>query len=199
MKPETKKDHKEIAMNKELNKLYAGSYVMSDGMVLKFADVNDTLKLIIPGAPEFVMYPEKENEFFLKDFDAQCTFTLNKEGIVNEIVWHQNNSNPKGTRYTEPKQLTQKELQEFVGKYEIPELNITYPITLNGNELIVTLPKTFLSVGIDTKMKIDHTSGDNFHGSLGKIIFKRDVKGKITGFVIADIGRIRNIELTKRD
>lgn len=199
LKPETQNDQKEIAINKELNKLYAGSYIMDDGMILKFANVNDTLKLIIPGAPEFMMYPEKENEFFLKDFDAQCTFIMNKEGKVNEIVWHQNNMNPKGIRYTEPKQLTPEELQEFVGKYEIPELNVTYQITLNENELIVKLPKTFQSVGIDTKMKIDHTSGDNFHGSLGKIIFKRNNKGKISGFVIADIGRMRNIEFTKKD
>jgi CubicO group peptidase (beta-lactamase class C family) len=199
LKPEIKKDHKQIEINKDMYKLYMGNYLMDDGMILKFTDVNDTLKLVIPGAPEFVMYPEKENEFFLKDFDAQCTFTMNKEGKVNEIVWHQNNVNPKGIRYTEPKPLTQKELQEFVGKYEIPELNVIYPITLAENELIVTLPKTFRSVGFDTKMKIEHVSGDIFHGSLGKIIFRRNNEGKISGFVIADVGRIRNIEFTKRD
>ena len=197
LKPEINKDHKEITINKDLYNLYMGSYIMDDGMILKFDNINDTLKLIIPGAPLFVMYPEKENEFFLKDFDAQCTFNI-KEGKVNEIVWHQNNVNPKGIRYTEPKQLTQKELQEFAGKYEIPELNVTYPVTLNENELIVTLPKVFRYVGIDTKMKINHTSGDNFHGILGKIVFKRDPQGKITGFIIADIGRIRNIEFTKK-
>lgn len=199
LKPDIKKDHKEVVINKDLYKLYEGSFIMNDGMVLKFMNINDTLKLIIPGAPQFVMHPEKENEFFLKDFDAQCTFNMNKAGKVDEIVWHQNNVNPKGIRYSEPKQLTQKELQEFVGKYEIPELNATYPVTLNENELIVTLPKVFRYVGIDTKLKIDHTSGDNFHGSLGKITFKRDPKGKITGFIIADIGRIRNIEFTKKD
>jgi hypothetical protein len=35
--------------------------------------------------------------------------------------------------------------------------------------------------------------------NLGKITFKRDQKGKITGFIIADIGRIRNIEFTKKN
>ncbi len=199
LKPEVKKDHKEIAINKDLYNLYNGSYIMDDGMILKFENINDTLKLIIPGAPQFVMHPEKENEFFVKDFDAQCTFNMNNAGKVNEIVWHQNNANPKGIRYSEPKPLTQKELQEFVGKYEIPELNVTYPVTLNENELIVTLPKVFRNVGIDTKMKINHTSGDNFHGSLGKITFKRDPNGKITGFIIADIGRIRNIEFSKKN
>jgi CubicO group peptidase (beta-lactamase class C family) len=199
LKPESKKDHKEIVVNKDLYKLYMGSYIMDDGMVLKFSDVNDTLKLIIPGAPEFVMYPEKENEFFLKAFDAQCTFNINKEGKVNEIVWHQNNVNPKGMRYVEPKQLTQIELQEFAGKYENPELNVTYPVSISDNELVITLPKTFRMLGIDTKMRINHTLDDNFHGTLGKITFKRNPTGKITGFIIADIGRVKNIEFTRKN
>jgi CubicO group peptidase (beta-lactamase class C family) len=198
LKPEEKNEHKEIAIDKSLYKKYMGSYIMNDGMVLKFADKNDTLKLLLPGAPEFVMYPEKENGFFFKDFDAQCTFGKDKDGKVNEIIWHQNNDNPKGVRWTEPKPFTQKELQEFAGKYEIPELGITYPVTLKDNDLIITLPKTFREVGIDTEMKIYHTDGDNFHGSLGKISFKRNNKGKVTGFIIADIGRMRNIEFTKK-
>lgn len=199
LKPEIKIEHKEIVINKELNKLYEGSYLFTDGMVLKFDNINDTLKLIIPGAPKFIMHPEKTNEFFLKDFDAQCTFVKDSKGNVNEIIWHQNNQNPKGVRYTEPKPLTQKELQSFTGKYEIPGFNMSYPVTLKDNELTITLPKTFRMVNIDTNMKIKHTSGDKFYGSLGIIEFKRSKEGKITGFVISDVGRLRNIEFTKRN
>jgi CubicO group peptidase (beta-lactamase class C family) len=199
LKPETKVEHKEIVINKELNQLYKGSYIFPDGMVLKFDNENDTLKLIIPGAPKFVMYPEKDNEFFLKDFDAQCTFVKDGKGKVNEITWHQSNQNPKGVRCTEPNPLTQKELQSYTGKYEIPELNVTYPVTLKDNELIITLPKTFRMVNIDPNMKIKHMSGDKFYGSLSMLEFKRNKEGKVTGFVIADVGRLRNIEFTKKD
>jgi CubicO group peptidase (beta-lactamase class C family) len=197
--PEKKTEHKEITVNKELYQLYKGSYIFPDGMVLKFENLNDTLKLIIPGAPKFIMYPEKINEFFLKDFDAQCTFIKDNKGNVNEIIWHQNNQNPKGIRYIEPKPLTQKELLDYTGKYENTVLNVTYPVSLKDNELTIKLPKTFRMVNIDTNLKIKHTSGDKFYGSLAMIEFKRDKKGKITGFVFADVGRLRNIEFTKRD
>jgi hypothetical protein len=198
LKPEPKKEHKEIEINKDLYKLYMGSYIMTDGMVLKFDNENDTLKLIIPGAPKFIMYPEKENEFFIKDFDAQCTFIKDGEGKINEIVWHQNYQNPRGVRFSEPQPLTQDELMNFTGRYEIPELDVTYPVTMKDNQLIVTLPKTFRMVGIDTNMKLAHLSGDRFHGALGLLEFKRNKDGEVTGFVIADIGRIRNIEFTKK-
>jgi len=199
LKPETRTEHKEIAINKELNKLYEGSYLFTDGMVLQFDNVNDTLKLIIPGAPKFIMYPEKDNKFFLKDFDAQCTFVKDSKGNVNEIIWHQNNLNPKGVRYFKPEPLTQKELQSFTGNYEIPGFNTSFPVSLKDNELTLTLPKTFRMVNIDTSLKLKHTAGNKFYGSLGMIEFKRNKEGKITGFVIADIGRLSNIEFTKKN
>jgi CubicO group peptidase (beta-lactamase class C family) len=199
LKPEKKKEHKEMNINKELFQLYKGSYLLSDGNVLNFNIVNDTFKLIIPDAPKFVMYPEKENEFFLKDFDAQCTFVKDSIGKVDEIVWHQSGQNFKGSRTTEPKPITQKELQSFSGKYEIPELNITYSIYEKDNELIMTLPKTFKVFNIYPSITLTHRSGDIFYGRLDKVEFKRNKEGKVTGFIIADVGRLRNIEFTKRD
>jgi CubicO group peptidase (beta-lactamase class C family) len=199
LKPDKGTEHKEISINKDLYKLYKGSYQLPDGLVLKFDIVNDTLKLIIPEAPIFTMYAEKENEFFLKDFDAQCTFVKDSKGKVNEIIWHQNNQNPRGVRYTEPKPLTQKELQSYTGKYEIPELNVTYPVIAKDNELTILLPKIFRIINIDTNMKLKHIEGDKFSGSISMIEFKRNKEGKITGFVIADVGRLRNIEFSKKD
>jgi CubicO group peptidase (beta-lactamase class C family) len=199
LKPETKVEHKEIAINNGLTQLYEGSFIFTDGMVLKFDKTNDTLKLIIPGAPKFIMYPEKDNEFFLKDFDAQCTFVKDSKGKVNEVVWHQNGQDHKGVRYIIPKPLTQKDLQTFTGKYEIPELSITYPVTLKDNELFITLPKAFKQVNIDPNMKISHLSGDKFMGSLGIITFKRSKEGRVTGFVVEDIGRLKNIEFRRKN
>jgi CubicO group peptidase (beta-lactamase class C family) len=198
LNPEIKTEHKEIIPDKNLYSQYKGSFLMPDGMVLRFDDENDTLKLIIEGAPKFIMHPEKENEFFIKDFDAQCTFVSDSKGTVNEIIWHQSNQNPKGVRYTEPRPLTISELQQFTGKYECPELSVTYPVFLNENKLNITLPKTFRMVNIDTNMKLKHVSGDKFYGTLGLIEFRRNKEGKVSGFTIADVGRLRKIDFTKR-
>ena len=199
LKPETAKEHKEIAVNKELYELYKGSFMMPDGVVITFDNINDTLRLNIPGAPKFVIYPEKEDEFFFKDFDAQCTFVTDSSGKVNEIIWHQNKTDTKAVRYSAPGPLTENELMSYTGKYEIPELNAIYPVTLKDNALRMTLPKEFKKVKIETDMILGHMSGDKFYGRLGLVEFKRNSKGEITGFVLPDIGRLRNIEFTKRD
>jgi CubicO group peptidase (beta-lactamase class C family) len=197
--PEEKKDHKEILVDKSLYKLYEGSYLMSDGQVLRFDNTGDTLLLIIPEAPKFVMYPEKENEFFLKDFDAQCTFVRGTGNKVNEIIWHQNGQNPHGIRYVAPKPLTASEMKTFAGQYENRALNVTYPVTITDGELAATLPKSFRMVNIDTHMVLHHTMGNSFYSSLGMIEFRRDKSGKIVSFTILDVGRLKNIDFTRRD
>jgi CubicO group peptidase (beta-lactamase class C family) len=199
LKPEILKEHKEITVNPELYDLYKGSYVFPDGVVIAFDNVNDTLRLNMSGVPHFIIYPEKENEFFFKDFNAQCTFVKDSSGKVNEIIWHQSNTDTKAVRYTPPKLLTQEELMSYTGKYEIPEFNAIYPVTLKENELRMTLPKEFKKVNIETDMILGHMSGDKFYGRLGMAEFKRNEKGDITGFVLLDIGRLRNIEFIKRD
>jgi hypothetical protein len=199
LKAEKKKEHLEISVNKDLYKLYKGSYQLPDGIILQFDIINDTLKLVIPGAPKFALYPEKENEFFIKEFDAQCTFIKDSEGLVNEIIWHQNGQNPKGVRYTEPKPFTQQELDMFTGRYEIPGFDFTYRVSSKDNEIVISLPKTFRSVNIDPELKLKHMGGDKFFGSLSMIEFKRNKKGDITGFVIKDVGRLRNITFLKKD
>lgn len=197
--PEEKKDHKEIQIDKSLYRLYQGSYIMSDGQILKFDITGDTLFLVIPGAPKFELHPEKENEFFLKEFDAQCTFVTGTDKKVNEIIWHQNSQNPHGLRYSEPKPFTSKEMKAFTGQYENRALNVTYPVNITDNELVMTLPRTFRMVNIDRYLKLHHTAGNKFYSSLGMIEFKLDKRGKINSFIIVDVGRLRNIEFRKRD
>ena len=199
LKPELKKERREININKELYKLYKGSYLLSDGNLLTFDIINDTFKLIIPEAPRFTIYPEKENEFFLKDFDAQCTFVKGKTGKVDEIVWHQSDKNFPGTRASEPKPLTLKELQSYTGLYEIPGLNSTYTVFVKDSALFLTLPKTFKVFNMYPDIKLTYRGGDIFFGRLDKIVFNRDSQGKIKSFVINDVGRLRNIEFLKRD
>lgn len=198
-KPEVKNEHKEIPVNKELYKLYKGEYLLSSADVIRFDILNDTFKLIFSDGKIVNVYPEKENEFFLKDFDAQCTFVKGSGGKVDDVVWHQDYQNYKGSRYTEPKQLTQKELQSYTGKYEIPGLNITYSVYVKNNDLILTLPNTFKKFGIDPNIILTHRLGDIFFCIFSKVEFKKNWEGKVTSFIIADVGRIRNIEFTKRD
>jgi len=199
LKPEIKKEHKEITLNKELYQPYIGEYLLSYADVLKFDIVNDTFKLTFSDGKIVNMYPEKENEFFVKEFDAQCTFVKGSSGKVDEIVWHQYSKNFRGLRYSEPKPLSKKELQSFTGKYEFPGFNMTYSIYVKDNDIIMTLPNTFKKYGIDPNIVLTHRLGDIFFGMLNKVEFKRSREGKVSSFIIADVGRVRNLEFTKID
>jgi CubicO group peptidase (beta-lactamase class C family) len=196
--PDKVTEHKEISVNKSLYQDYKGSYLFTDGMLIKFDVINDTLKLLIPGAPKFSLYPEGEKEFFLKDFDAQCTFIRGADSKINEIIWHQNGKNLQGIRYSEPEPLTKDEINEYSGRYEINALNTIYKVSVADDGLFINLPKTFRMVNIDTNLKLLHTSGDRFYSSLGMIEFKRNKNGKVNGFVIVDVGRLKNIEFARK-
>ena len=42
------------------------------------------------GQPEFELFAESENRFFMRRVDAQGTFLRNKDGNVDRLLWHQN-------------------------------------------------------------------------------------------------------------
>jgi hypothetical protein len=63
----------------------------------------------------------------------------------------------------------------------------------------MSLPKTFKVINIYPGITLTHRSGDIFSGRLDKVEFKRNREGKVSGFIIADVGRLRNIEFIKRD
>lgn len=70
---------------------YTGDYEMN-GVSLKVSIKNNTLKLFIPGQPEYELLASKENNFDIKDLKAySVTFNMNSEGKVSEIQFNQPN------------------------------------------------------------------------------------------------------------
>jgi serine-type D-Ala-D-Ala carboxypeptidase/endopeptidase len=41
------------------------------------------------GQPEYELFAESENRFFLRVVDAQGTFVRNKDRMVDRLFWHQ--------------------------------------------------------------------------------------------------------------
>lgn len=199
--PDKPKEHKAITLGSDALAKYEGSFLMMPfGIEFTFKSEDDTLRIIIPGAPKFKMSAESKNEFFLKEADALCTFLKGTDNQVNEIIWHQNNQNCKGIRVTNRKILKDSELADFAGTYFSEPLKIDYLVRYENNKLIMTLPKTFKTyISIDTNMTLNHIDGDKFTTQgIGVLEFIRDKDLKISGFKFADIGRVRNIEFKKR-
>jgi CubicO group peptidase (beta-lactamase class C family) len=178
---------------------FEGSFQMPDGMELTFIFEQDTFWLTLPGDHKFQLFLEGENKFFLKAFDAQCTFITSGKGEANEIIWHQGGSNQQGQRVIERKELTEDEMAKYAGNYVHEILNSRYPVTFSDGKLTMQTPPTFKKyVGFDS-VELSHISGDRFSTDrLGMLEFTRDDAGLINGFVLDNVGRLQNIRFSRR-
>jgi len=188
-----------IAIDIEMEdvRVFEGSYVMSDGMELSFVAEQDTFWLELPGDQRFQLFAESDNKFFLKAFDAQCTFVQSDDGSVNEMIWHQRGQDHSAVRVEERIPLTPDDFPPYAGIYYQPELDAEYLIVFENNELTLYTPKNFKKyLGFD-HVVLSHVNGDKFYtGPLGTLEFTRDEDNQINGFVLLNVGRLQNVRFT---
>jgi CubicO group peptidase (beta-lactamase class C family) len=184
----------EVDTNLEKAKQFAGTYELSDGMELTFKVEQDTFWLVLPDDEKFPLFAEDNYNFFLKAFNAQCTFAKSENGEVNQMAWHQSGRTFNGSRVGERVELSIEEIEQLAGRYIQSDLNMEYPITFTDGKLSVHTPSTFKKYfGID-KLELTHVSGDKFTTSrLGTLMFTRDESGKVNGFMMPELGRLQNV------
>ncbi|MDX9770639.1 MAG: serine hydrolase [Tenuifilaceae bacterium] len=184
----------EVALNVEKAKQFAGTYELADGMELTFKVEQDTFWLVLPDDDKFQLFAEDDYNFFLKAFNAQCTFTKSENGEVDQMVWHQSGRSFNGSRVGDRVELSIDEIERFAGRYIQSDLNMEYPITFNDGRLYVHTPSTFKKYFGIEKLELTHMSGDKFTTSrLGTLVFTRDENSKVNGFMMPELGRLQNV------
>lgn len=69
---------------------YAGEYEVARALDLVVAQRNDTLTIrSTPGGATVRLWPENATSFFVKEMDAQVTFTRDQRDTVTGLIWHQ--------------------------------------------------------------------------------------------------------------
>jgi CubicO group peptidase (beta-lactamase class C family) len=196
---ETPKPRVAIDIDHENLHAFEGTFQMPDGMELTFSLEQDTFWLKLPGAPNFQLFAESNTKFFLKAFDAQCTFTVASDGTVNEMIWHQGGGDYVAVRVGERKPLQPHELADFAGLYIQEDLKADYRITYQDEQLSLQVPHTFKTyLGFDQAI-LSHINGDKFlTDKLGMLQFTRDGQGQLNGFILLDVGRLQNIKFVKQ-
>ncbi len=184
----------EIDFNMTDVRTFEGRYLMPDGMEMTFVVEQDTFWLKLPGDMQFQLFAEDSHTFFLKAFEAQCTFVSSEEGPAQKIIWRQRGQDYTASRVDEVILLQPEELIAFRGLYHHSELEVDYPVTLENGQLVLHPPDTFGKyLGIET-IPLDHVNGDKFHsGWLGILEFTRDEHDQIDGFVLMNVGRVQHI------
>lgn len=187
----------EVDTNIDLAKRFAGTYELADGMELTFRVEQDTFWLVLPDQDKFQLFAEDDYNFFLKAFNAQCTFTKTENGEATQMAWHQSGRTFNGSRFGERVELSIEEIKQFAGRYIHRDLNMEYPITFNDGKLYVHTPSTFKKYFDIDKLELTHMSGDKFTTNrLGTLVFTRDERNNVNGFVMPELGRLQNVRFS---
>jgi serine-type D-Ala-D-Ala carboxypeptidase/endopeptidase len=88
-KHEKPKKHVEISLNSEIYNQYVGKYTFENNFIISVTKENDSLFAQATRQEKLQIFPESETEFFCKDVNAQVTFVKDKDGMVTQLVLHQ--------------------------------------------------------------------------------------------------------------
>jgi CubicO group peptidase (beta-lactamase class C family) len=86
---EVPKEKVVIKVDSAILQQYVGEYQLSPTFTIAIRLVNGALKGKATGQPEFDMYAEKENKFFLKIVEASAEFMKGADGKVDTMIWTQ--------------------------------------------------------------------------------------------------------------
>ena len=82
--------HAMVALPSRIIDEYVGTYIQPNGRAMIISREGNAIRTSGDGIPAFVLYPESENRFFLKDIDAEIEFVRNEAGVVIKLVTYEN-------------------------------------------------------------------------------------------------------------
>jgi len=178
---------KEIKVNPEIYRAYAGYYELSPGTVFEVTAEEDKLMVRLTGQPKLEVFPKSETEFFYKVVDAQITFQKDTEGKVTQLILHQGGldlpARKLGNDYQPP--LSRKEikvdpviLKTYVGEYELTP-GAEFTVGLEGDKLTVQFTgQSSLQIFPESEAEFFYKEVD------AQITFEKDENGKVTGLIL---------------
>jgi CubicO group peptidase (beta-lactamase class C family) len=97
-KREIPRERKAIEINPKLLDAYVGRYELAPEFVLTITKEQNRLFLQATGQAKVELFAETETQFFITEVDAQVTFVRDPQGIVNQLILHQNAQNSPAKR-----------------------------------------------------------------------------------------------------
>ncbi len=192
--PSTKIEAPSITQNETSYNLdqLTGSYEIQKDVIAIITIKNDSLHVLQEwDKSEYNLYKTNTNTYQIpKDDKIQFVFSDLKENKIQVLTIYQNGTKTEAKRYVKL-DLSAIDLHDYVGRFYSPELETTYDIILNENQLVAHHMRhgDFLIelTGKDT-LKIKDFATVNF---------VRDTKNVITGIRMTN-GRARNVWFEKQ-
>ena len=172
-----------FAITREGNDIYA-----ANRLVIVTPEEN-SLRAALTSPRKLRIFPASETEFFYRQFSSRLSFVKNKQGRVTHLnYWWE-----RGTRLSSEVVFspTSEGLAAFAGSYVSRELNTSFSVAVDDNDLVTTHPNlgnAFLA----------RLSVDIFFSPLGVMRFERDAKGQVTGFRLTNSDEsVRNLHFER--
>jgi hypothetical protein len=188
-----------IALSEKDALRYAGVYANSEsGMVFKLS-LKDG-KLINSGLlkNDVTVMPVAENRLLLVAGTdvTELNPVFDKSGTISEIKILTKSGKPDIFLPVKPPLDSPQQLSEYAGSYYSDEFDADYKISLKGNNLI-------LQIGENFEAPLNAAYADFFTtaGGVVNLVFTRDDKGKIMGFVFnsaADEREVKGISFKRQ-
>jgi CubicO group peptidase (beta-lactamase class C family) len=180
--------------------IYAGKYFDDNhGFGATISREGDHLIFDAPFQGRFELYASSDSSFFVTFADLKFIFSKNDKGAIAKLTILQNDQKFSlpylGTNIFP---LKGDELNKYAGDYFCDDINVTYPVLCKDNKLYVRFPEStahFCKTGIETELISNHS--DNFDSPVGGFQFTRDNNNEISGFLIKDLGRVRNLAFSR--
>jgi len=172
---------------------YAGTYLFFSDNVISFENKEGHLVAHLPWE-SITLYPESENKFFRRDFDAQFEFTRNDIGSVTSVIyWFKGSANPP-LRKLNSDVSGDSDAAALCGDYYCPELRTSYRVTTKNNRL--TLWHLHNEDVALLKLDRDRYLGDKWWCEKVRIL--RDESDRIVGFRLdADGGNVQGLRFVR--
>lgn len=190
-----------VNIDSSILKTYAGKY-FDDNYWLESSITQDGDHLLFdtPYQGKFEIYPLSDSLFFVTFADLKLAFSKDHEGKVKKATIIQGNQqfslNYLGTK-TLP--VFGKQLCQYSGDYLCEEIDATYSILFNDDKLFIKLPEStaqFCHINAQSELISEHD--DYFASPVGcGIKFLRNNQNEVSGFIIKDVGRVRNLVFNK--
>lgn len=168
-----------------------GKYVLSPEFIISVTNQDKQLFIQATGQPRFPFVAKSNSEFVNLDLNARIVFEQNKKGDVIALALKQNGNDLRARRQTEgekiavqqPKSLSEKQLNNLVGKFEITP-NFAIETSHDSNSL-------YIQATGQQKFKMETLSEESFFNAQvqAKIVFELDSKGEAIALTLFQSGQ----------
>jgi CubicO group peptidase (beta-lactamase class C family) len=159
----------------------------------------DHLVFKAPYQDKFEIYPSSDTSLFATNADLKFIFSKTSKGETAKVTIIEGDQKfPLKYLGTNVFPLKTEQLSQYTGDFYSEEINATYPVILKDNKLYVKFPQSlaqYCNNNAEAELISEHA--DYFASPVSGFHFTRNAQNEISGFIIRDVGRVRNLVFSK--